>query len=314
MSKQKSDIYEITSITELHRLLGLPKPKHPLVSVINLEEVVFKESLIWEHFTTSFYTVALKQGETGKLKYGQKTYDFDEGILTFTSPRQVFSIANSKDINITGYTLAFHPDFLQQHSLIKKIKDFGFFSYATNEALFLSDHEEQILISLLQSIEQEYNSSIDTFSQNVILTNIELLMVYADRYYNRQFITRKNQSHDLLTKVETILSEYYDYSQLENSGLPTVQNLANQLNVSPSYLSDILKNFTGQTAQQHIHNKLLDKSKELLSTTKLSVSEISYQLGFEYSQSFNKFFKRIIPLIPFSFIVWYPGVIYHPLN
>jgi len=294
------DIPNINSITEFHRFLNLPKPKHPLISVINLNQVTFKAEPIWEHFTTSFYVVALKKGETGKLKYGQNTYDFDEGILTFTSPNQVFSITNAEEIDIAGYSLIIHPDFLQQHSLIKKIKEFGFFSYATNEALFLSDNEEQILLALLKSIEQEYNSTIDSFSQHVILSNIELLMVYADRYYNRQFITRKNQNHDLLSKVESILSKYFS-DELDNMGLPTVQYLANQLNVSSAYLSDMLKNFTGQTTQQHIHNKIIDKAKELLSTTELSVSEIAYQLGFEYSQSFNKLFKKKTDLSPLSY-------------
>lgn len=294
------NIQHINSITEFHRFLNLPKPKHPLISVINLEEVTFKAEPIWEFFTTSFYVIALKQGETGKLKYGQNTYDFDEGILTFTSPNQVFSITDAQEINITGYSLIIHPDFLQQHPLIKKIKEFGFFSYATNEALFLSNEEEQILIALLKIIEEEYNSNIDNFSQNVILSNIELLMVYANRYYNRQFITRKNQDHDLLSKVEAILSNYFN-NEFNNTGLPTVQYLANQLNVSTAYLSDMLKNFTGQTTQQHIHNKIIEKAKELLSTTELSVSEIAYQLGFEYSQSFNKLFKKKTNLSPLNY-------------
>ncbi len=293
-------IQNINSITEFHRFLNLPKPKHPLISVINLEEVTFKAEPIWEHFTTSLYVVALKQGETGKLKYGQNAYDFDEGILTFTSPKQVFSITDAHEIDITGYSLIIHPDFLQQHSLIKKITKFGFFSYATNEALFLSDKEEQILISLLKSIEQEYNSNIDTFSQDVIVSNIELLMIYADRYYNRQFITRKNQNHDLLSKVESILSKYFN-DELDNVGVPTVQYLASQLNVTTSYLSSMLKSFTGQTTQQHIHNKVIEKAKELLSTTELSVSEIAYQLGFEYSQSFNKLFKKKTNLSPLNY-------------
>lgn len=286
------NIQNINSITEFHRFLNLPKPKHPLISIINLEEVTFNAEPIWERFTTSFYVVALKQGETGKLKYGQNIYDFNEGILTFTSPKQVFSITNVDEIDITGYSLIIHPNFIQRHSLIKKIKEYGFFSYATNEALFLSDNEENTIITLLKSIENEYNNNIDNFSQNVILTNIELLLVYANRYYNRQFITRKNQINDIVTRTERLLSNYFKDDNSLKNGLPTVKYLANELNVSSSYLSDLLKNSTGLTAQQHIHEKLINSAKELLLTTELSVSEIAYQLGFEYSQSFNKLFKK----------------------
>lgn len=285
-------MYCIKTISEFHKLLGLPKPKHPLLSVIDLSKLTFKDVNIWEQFSTSFYSIALKQETNTKVKYGQKIYDFDEGMLSFISPNQILALTNSDDIKVKGYVLFFHPEFLKYHSLVEKIHSYGFFTYAVDEALFLSDTEENTIITLLKSIENEYNNNIDNFSQDVILTNIELLLVYANRYYSRQFITRKNQTHDIVTKTEQLLSNYFKDDNSLKSGLPTVKYLANELNVSSSYLSDLLKNSTGLTAQQHIHEKLIHSAKELLLTTKLSVSEIAYQLGFEYSQSFNKLFKK----------------------
>lgn len=282
----------IKTISEFHKLLGLPKPKHPLLSVINLSKLTFEDTNIWEQFSTTFYSIALKQETNTKVKYGQKVYDFDEGMLSFISPNQVLALTSSDDIEVKGYALIFHLDFLKHHSLVEKIQSFGFFNYALNEALFLSEIEETTIITLLKNIENEYNNNIDNFSQNVILTNIELLLVYANRYYNRQFITRKNETNDLLVKTEKLLSDYFNDDNSLKNGLPTVKYLANELNVSSSYLSDLLKNSTGLTAQQHIHEKLISSAKELLLTTELSVSQIAYQLGFEYSQSFNKLFKK----------------------
>jgi AraC-like DNA-binding protein len=281
----------IKTITEFHNLLGLPKPKHPLLSVVDLNKLTFNETTVWKQFSTAFYSVAFKQ-TNAKIKYGQKRYDFDEGMLAFTSPNQVLSLAESDKIEVKGYVLIFHPDFLKHHSLVNKINSYGFFSYAVDEALFLSDAEKNTILALLKAIENEYNNNIDTYSQDVILTNIELLLVYANRYYNRQFITRKNQTNDFLTKTEQLLSNYFKNDHSLQNGLPTVAYLAGKLNVSSSYLSDLLKNSTGLTTQQHIHEALIKSAKELLLTTELSVSEIAYQLGFEYSQSFNKLFKK----------------------
>lgn len=298
MDKNNSDIVEIKSITEVHRFFGLPKPLHPLVSIINYEEVDFMLSDVWKHFYTNMYTVSIKKGETGKVKYGQTEFDFDEGIMTMSAPKQVFSVEESEAVRLTGYMLLIHPDFLHGYPIAKSIKDYGYFSYTNNKALFLSDKEEQIILNLLKSIEQEYQNNIDKFSQDVIVANIELLLVHIDRYYSRQFITRKNISNDTLTQVDKVLNSYFDEQPNE---LPSVQYLANELNMTPAYLSDLLKNLTGQTAQQHIHGKLIDKSKELLSTTNLTVSEIAYQLGFEFPQSFNKLFKNKTNISPLEF-------------
>lgn len=285
-------MYRIKTISEYHKLLGLLKPKHPLLSVIDFSHVSFGATSVWKQFSTSFYTIALKQETNTKIRYGQNSYDFDEGMLSFTAPNQVFSLSDPENIQARGYVLVFHPDFLNNHSLVEKINSYGFFSYSVNEALFLSKEEEDIIINLLKLIEKEYHNNIDNFSQDVILTNIELLLVYAGRFYNRQFITRKIQTNDLVTKTEKLLSDYFKNESSLQNGLPTVTYLAEALNVSPAYLSDLLKSTTGLTAQQHIHEKLIESAKELLRTTELSVSEIAYQLGFEYSQSFNKLFKK----------------------
>ena len=298
MSK-KQEIPEIHSVTEFHRLFGLPKPMHPLVSVLDLEEVDFMLSDVWKHFVNNLYSISIKKGETGRVKYGQTEYDFDEGIMTLTAPKQVIAIEKVEAVKLTGYKLLIHPDFLQGYLLSKSIREYGYFSYTNNKALFLSEKEEQIILNLFYSIEQEYQNNIDQFSQEVIIANIELLLVHIDRYYNRQFLSRKNISNDTLSKVDKVLTSYFNNKQ--NNELPTVHYLANELNITPAYLSDLLKNFTGQTAQQHIHEKLIEKSKELLSTTNLSVSEIAYQLGFEFPQSFNKLFKNKTNFSPLEF-------------
>jgi AraC-like DNA-binding protein len=233
-----------------------------------------------------------------KLIYGQTEFDFDDGVLVVTAPKQVISIEKLEKIHLTGYKLLFHPDFVQGYSLAKNIHNYGFFSYTNNKALFLSDKEEQIILNLFKSIEQECQNNTDQFSQDVLIANIELLLVHIDRYYNRQFLTRKNISNDTLSQMEEILNNYFE---AEPTQLPTVQYVADKLNLSPTYLSDLLKSLTGLTAQQHIHEKLIEKAKELLSTSNLSVSEIAYQLGFEFPQSFNKLFKKKTDLTPLEF-------------
>ncbi|MBC3787198.1 helix-turn-helix domain-containing protein [Spirosoma utsteinense] len=301
MRKETTTPYTINSISELHRLLALPKPAHPLVSFINLADVAchFDESM--KSVIYNFYSICIKKNFTGKLKYGQNYYDFDEGVMTFFSPGQVISVVSPEDMALTGCWLVVHPDFIQHYQLAKGIRDYGFFTYAVNEALHLSDTEEARITAIMQSIEQEYRSSIDSYSQDVIVSHIDLLLNYANRFYNRQFITRKNASHDLLTSLEALLTDYFNQHNVADIGLPSVQYLSEKLHVSPPYLSDMLRKLTGQSAQQHIHNKLIEKAKERLSTTSLSVSEIAYQLGFEYPQSFNKLFKSKTSVSPLEF-------------
>jgi AraC-like DNA-binding protein len=248
-----------------------------------------------------FYSIALKRNFDGKLKYGQQEYDFNNGVMIFMSPGQVFAIEADKAIKHSGWLLLVHPDFLWNTPLAQKITQYEYFSYSVNEALHLSENEEATLTTIVQQIEQEYHSNIDKFSQDVIIAQLELLLTYAERFYHRQFITRKIANHKILNRLEDVLSAYFSSDDLIRTGLPTVQYVAQALNLSPNYLSSVLKVLTGQNTQQHIHGKLIDKAKEKLSTTDLSVSEIAYELGFEHPQSFSKLFKTKTRLSPLAF-------------
>lgn len=301
--KKSTTINEINSVSQFHQLCGLPKPLHPLVSIVNLEDFKWNEANkdFWKHYTDNLYTVSLKRDVTSKVHYGQTHYDFDDGVLMVTAPKQIFSLEDTENmgnVKLVGHKLMFHPDLIQGYPLAKIIHNYGFFSYSNNKALFLSEKEEQIILNLFESIKQECQNNTDQFSQDVLIANIELLLVHIDRYYNRQFLTRKNISNDTLSQMEEVLNSYFEN---DNTQLPTVQFIADKLNLSPIYLSDLLKNLTGLTAQQHIHEKLIEKAKELLSTTNLSVSEIAYQLGFEFPQSFNKLFKKKMDQTPLEF-------------
>lgn len=291
----------IKTITEYHRLMRLPKPEHPLVSVISFEDIKRMEGDGIRTIVHDFYSIALKRNFNGKMKYGQQEYDFDEGLLIFVSPGQVFSIQADEELKHSGWLLLIHPDFLWNTPLAKAIKQYEYFGYSVNEALHLSEKEETTLIDIMRNIEHEYRSNIDKFSQSVIVVQLELLLVYAERFYNRQFITRKISNHNILNRLEEVLSSYFNSDELAKGGLPAVQDIANELNVSPNYLSVLLKVLTGQSTQQHIHDKLIAKAKEKLSITNLSISEIAYELGFEHSQSFSKLFKSKTNLSPLEF-------------
>jgi AraC-like DNA-binding protein len=235
--------------------------------------------------------------------YGQQEYDFDEGVLYFMAPNQILRVNNNPDeaLQRSGWLLLIHPDFLWNTSLAKKIRQYDFFDYSVNEALFLSEKEEEILNNIIQNIRHEYHSNIDKFSQSIIISQIETLLNYSERFYQRQFITRKITNHQILGRLEELLTDYFTGDDLATKGLPTVQYIADTLNVSPGYLSGLLKLLTGQSTQQHIHDKLIEKAKEKLSTTGLSVSEIAYELGFEHPQSFSKLFKIKTKFSPLEF-------------
>lgn len=298
-----NQILRIKTISEYHRIMGLAKPQHPLISVINFESFNRlpndeSTSLVFE-----FYSVALKRDFYGKMKYGQQEYDFDEGILIFIAPGQVFraEIEKGTELRHKGWMLLIHPDFLWNTQTAQTIQHYEYFDYSANEALFLSDKEETTIIEIMHNIENEYHSNIDGFSQNVIIAQLELLLTYADRFYHRQFITRKIDNHKILNRLEDVLKEYFNNGDLQKKGLPIVQHIADTLNLSPNYLSATLKILTGQSTQQHIHDKLIEKAKEKLSTSDLSISEIAYELGFEHSQSFSKLFKTKTNLSPIEF-------------
>ena len=292
--------HRLRTISEFHQLRSLPKPEHPLISVVSFADIRRLDDEP-RSFVQHYYSIALKRNFDGKMKYGQQEYDFDEGVMFFVAPGQVFSIAAEGSLQHSGWLLLFHPDFLWNKPLAKKMQQYEYFSYAVHEALYLSEKEEAMITSLTRNIQQEYRSNIDKFTQDVILSQLELLLTYAERFYHRQFITRKIANHQVLDKLELLLSEYFDSEYLIEKGLPTVQHIAEKLNISPSYLGSLLKNLTGLNTQQHIHEKLIQKAKEKLSTTDLSVSEIAYQLGFVHSQSFSKLFKAKTNLTPQAF-------------
>jgi len=282
---------------------GLPPPGHPLISLVDYAAMGLRENHKPVNMVFEFYSVSLKRDFNAKIKYGQQEYDFDEGILFFMAPGQVFSIEYdpAQLQQHSGWMLLIHPDFLWNTPLAKIIKQYAYFDYSAHEALFVSDKEEATIISIMQDIGQEYHSNIDRFSQDVIIAQLELLLTYADRFYHRQFLTRKISNHKILERLEQLLSGYFDCENTAPNGLPTVQYVAYSLNVSPNYLSGLLKVLTGQSTQQHIHGKLIEKAKEKLSSTDLTISEIAYQLGFEHSQSFSKLFKSKTDTTPLAY-------------
>lgn len=294
------------TIADYHRAYGLPQPEHPLISIVDygkLKQLTDENndplSMIFD-----FYTISLKRG-VGKMFYGQQQYDFDEGVMYFMAPNQVLRVRKNAD-DVTkqersGWILLIHPDLFWNTSLAKTIRQYEFFDYSIHEALFLSDREEQILNDTIANIREEYRANIDKFSPKIIISHIETLLNYAERFYNRQFLTRQKSNHQILDRLESWLSNYFDQEDLITQGLPTVQQIADHLNVTPKYLSSLLKVLTGQSTQQHIHDKLIEKAKEKLSTTNLSISEIAYELGFEHSQSFSKLFKTKTKLSPLEF-------------
>jgi len=250
-----------------------------------------------------FYSISMKRDFNAKMKYGQQEYDFDEGTMFFIAPGQVFGIEVEKAavLKRSGWLLLVHPDFLWNTGLAKTIKQYEFFDYSVHEALFLSEKEELIITGMMQNIQQEYHSNIDKFTQEVMIAQLDLLLTYGKRFYERQFITRKISNHQMLARLEDLLSTYFNSDQIIKNGLPTVTYIAEKLNISPGYLGGLLKVLTGQNTQQHIHQKLIEKAKEKLSTTNLSVSEIAYELGFEHPQSFSKLFKTKTNLSPLGF-------------
>lgn len=279
--------------------MGLPKPQHPLIGIIDLKNLKADPAINAVVF--DLYVVSLKRG-CDKLIYGQQPYDFDEGLMAFMSPGQILrGEENGVPSQLDGWMLFIHPDFLWHTALSRKMKQYDFFGYSAHEALFLSDKEETIINGIIDTIRGEYQANMDKFSQDVIVAHLEVLFTYAQRFYERQFITRKITNSKLLERVDDMLTAYFRGDDLLAKGLPTVQHIAQTLHVSTKYLSSLLKQLTGQTTQQLIHEKLIERAKERLSTTELSVSEIAYELGFEHPQSFSKLFKARTAQSPLAF-------------
>lgn len=284
------------SLSVLHEAMGISAPLHPLISVIDYGETRFDPKSFKNGTKSDFYKISFKTKFNGKIRYGQGYYDFENGGMSFVSPGQILRMDN-EEADYSGMSLHIHPDFIRPYSLLKKIKDYTFFSYSAAEALYLSEKEKKTISDVFENIQNELNERIDQFSQDVIISQIELLLTYSNRFYNRQFITRKSVNNDLLSKMEDLLNDFFD-KEKGIKGLPTVEFVASQLNLTPRYLSDMLRHHTGQNAQQHIHDKLIEKAKEYLSESQFSVSETAYQLGFEHPQSFSKLFKKKTEITP----------------
>lgn len=290
---------KLESLNDFHRMFGLSAPTHPLVSLVDIQQMKYEPAVLPGTLIMDFYKVAFKSGICGKARYGQNYYDFGEGGLVFTSPGQVFESPDGSAT--TGYLLLVHPDLFLSYPMAKRVKQFGFFSYTANEALYLSAHERGTVFTIFKIIDEELNSRIDDFSQDVIVSQVELLLNYSNRFYKRQFITRRAVNNDQLQQLEELLDQYFKSDKAVVQGIPTVQYLADQLHLSPSYLSDMLRSQTGQNAQQLIHQKLVEKAKDVLSTTTLTIAEVAYQLGFEHPQSLTRLFKNKTNMSPIDF-------------
>jgi AraC-like DNA-binding protein len=291
---------KFSSITDLMRRLKLDPPAHPMITLVNYDQVKIDLSDAGRWFVLDFYKITFKRDFNGSVKYGPGTYDFKDGGMAFLAPGQVVQMAAHPG-DYQGSALYFHPGLLDGHSLAQGIHNYGFFDYAVAEALFLSEKEKQIMKSLFKAIAIELDNHIDQFSENVLVSQLELLLNHSDRFYNRQFLTRKNMHHDLISRMNIWLNERFEGADMVINGLPSPQDIAAHLNVSQRYLSDMLKTLTGKTTQQHIHLALIEKAKVLLNQTTMTTAEIAYHLGFEHPQSFNKLFKQRTSVSPVQF-------------
>lgn len=301
MDKQ---VFHIETISQAHQVMGLPKPKHPLVTVVRTKDfrptMDFRGLKLVDHL----YQITLKDLGCGNFYYGKNSYDYEEGTLVFTSPGQVTMFDGEMPLeseNSKGWILAFHPDLIRKSSLGDKIDQYSFFNYDVNEALHISEDELKTIEEILTKIEKEYSQNLDKHSQNLIVSNIELLLDYCTRFYDRQFYTRTNLNTDIVSKFERYLKAYYQSEDAAELGLPSVQYLASKLNFTSNYLSDLLKKETGKTAQEHIHLYIMEKAKNILLNSGQSISEIGYSLGFEYPQHFSNLFKSKTGMSPSEF-------------
>ncbi len=298
-------LHHVKTIHQYHKLRGLGKPIHPLISIVDYSQVKVSDTDYLKNWVFDFYLIALKRNfdREFKMNYGQNQYDYDEGVMFFLAPGQLFGIQgdSQKTDQKSGWMLLVHPDFLVGTSLAKAIEKYEFFKYSIHEALFLSEREEKALNTLVKNIKQEYQAMIDKHSQQIIVSQIDTLLAYSNRFYERQFITRKPMNHRILEKFEQIIDAYFSNENIMEYGTPSVTDIAEKLNLTPNYLSALLTHLTGESTQHYIHNKIIGLAKQKLSTTELSVSQIAYELGFEYPQSFSKLFKSKTNQSPLEF-------------
>ncbi|MGK9118084.1 AraC family transcriptional regulator [Olivibacter jilunii] len=296
----QSNINHMKSISQLTRALGLPVPLHPLITLVDYDKVSVEMLPKGQKLVLDFYKISFKHACKGQTKYGQGYYDFEEGGLAFLKPKQIVYSPEDKE-SYHGFALYFHPDLLRHYPLGSTINQYGFFSYDVSEALCLSAKEKEIIANLFAAIANELDNNIDHFSQDVLVSQIDLLLNYSHRFYARQFITRKAINHDIITSLDKLLNSYFEKENSLKNGLPSVKYISTQLKLSQRYLSDMLRSLSGLNTQQYIQNFIIEKAKEKLCTTNLSVSEIAYELGFEHSQSFSKLFKIKTKLSPLAF-------------
>lgn len=298
-----SEILRIKSISQFHEILGLAKPLHPLISLIEDKDAIRKtdldDKLFNIRFSSDLYSIMYKDKISGSIGYGRNTYDFQEGTIIFSSPGQVFTSPGKEDLKgKQGWTLLFHPDLIRKSTLGDKIDSYSFFSYDANEALHLAPKEEEFFFELIQKIQEEYSQNIDQHSQTLIISNLELLLNYCMRFYDRQFYTRTNINKDFVADFELELRAYFSSKKMETDGLPSATYFGRKLNMSTNYLSDMLKKETGSSIKEHIDGYIIDKAKSVLLNTNKKVSEIAYDLGFNYPQSFTRLFKSKTGMSP----------------
>ncbi len=296
-----SEIVTINTIAEAHTFMGQPAPKHPLVSIIALKDMpVIDFGDV--RFASKLYMISLKDGVVGSIGYGRNSYDFTNGTMIFGKPNQVYQ-SESKEISADskGWTLLFHPDLIRKSELVKTIDSYNFFSYEVHEALHLSEDEKETVTDTANKIRTEYQQPIDAHSQRLIVSNIQLLLDYCQRYYDRQFYVRTNMNQDLITRFEQFLKDYYSSEKPQELGIPSVRYCGEQMNMSPNYLSDLLRKETGRSAGDHIHEYIIDKAKNRLLASTDSIGQIAYDLGFEYPQHFSKVFKKQTGMSPLKY-------------
>ena len=291
-------VQHIATISELNKLLGQEEPAHPLITIIDYSKVDFTQ---YSNIRVSmgFYTIMEKNLCPGEMRYGRNYYDFQEGSLFFMAPNQVISMEDPEETeDIYGWGLVFHPELIRGTSLSTKLKDYNFYTYGVYEALHLSEQEKVKLTEIVRDIENELNQNIDKHSRTLIVSTLELFLNYCNRYYDRQFITRTETNKDILSAFEGLLDHYFQSDELKSLGFPSVKYFAEQLHLSPNYLSDMLKKETGKNGTEHIQLHVIDLAKDKLLSSTVSVSEIAYELGFEYPQYFSKLFKKNTGMTP----------------
>ena len=289
------EVIKLNSVDQYNQMYGL-ETLHPLVTVVDLS----KATLFPTHFTLNYglYALFLKQTKCGDLRYGRQMYDYQEGTVTSFAPGQVVEVKVTDGIRPKSHGILFHPDLIRDTSLGQEIKHYSFFSYASNEALHLSDEEKKIFQDCLDKVQLELSRPIDKHSKRLISRNIELLLDYCMRFYERQFVTRSKVNKDVLVKFEELLDLYFQSEQSQTEGLPTVKYFADKVNLSSNYFGDLVKKETGKTAQEYIQGKIINVAKEKILASEKTVSEIAYELGFQYPQHFTRIFKKNVGCTP----------------